>query len=484
MEEDKPLNLNIRDIALRDSFTLSEQLCFGLIFLLFITFSWVLYPNSPMLLGFVFVITLASMANFKIHEVVHPFIIDRIWTKVFCLLLPPISILFLFFINNHYFKLTSIFSDNTVYYTLDRNLSFTGQYAGSHEIWIPFSALVFLFCLSTQLFLIPKSLYFINKLLRWCTLNVLLILSVGFIYTSLNLQAPPFTKELDAYQFFAHFAYDGFWGAFAILWMFTAYGLAIVEYEKSDLDFLQSKAPLYLMVSMALATTTVAIKSDVSAGFLALSYAIICVKQIRFFKLKDEAIFKNLKKYSYSALSFSLLYGCYRLIESFLNYSQIEAHKLTSYHLFQDNPIFGWGYNAFQTLAPYYSNAQILDTKFEMAPTGLLAILTELGILGTLLIFSYALYFYLRYHFLERDNTFSNNLITGLFILVLLSFFENPFFSIPVLFSFWILFFSAFRWADLIHKQSDEVDTNLNLVISDTSRKVPIVTNPKKDRFK
>ena len=96
----------------------------------------------------------------------------------------------------------------------------------------------------------------------------------------------------------------------------------------------------------------------------------------------------------------------------------------------------------------------------------------------------YLVILYVQYHKNKQNNTISDTLFFGLFLIILLSFFDNPFYSIPVAFSFWIIAFLAIRWAQLIYNQADEVDTSKNIIASDHIRNVPFVTNPKKDVFK
>jgi hypothetical protein len=69
-------------------------------------------------------------------------------------------------------------------------------------------------------------------------------------------------------------------------------------------------------------------------------------------------------------------------------------------------------------------------------------------------------------------------------LIILLSFLDNPFYSLPVTFSFWIIGFLAIRWAQLIYHRADEVDTQTKLLTTDELRNVPFVTNPKKEVFK
>ena len=196
------------------------------------------------------------------------------------------------------------------------------------------------------------------------------------------------------------------------------------------------------------------------------------------------SIFKRLKNYTYFLLGTSISYGIYRTFKANSELETIQALKATSFHMFQDSPIFGWGLDAFQRLMPYYSNSKLLDKYYETAPTGILSALIEFGSLGVLLMAGYLTYLLLRNFFLKRENSLSNNIFTGLMIVIILIFFENPFYNTAVLFSFWVLLFCALRWAKLIHNPSDQVDTKLNLVIKDYLRRVPFVLNPKKDVYK
>ena len=63
-------------------------------------------------------------------------------------------------------------------------------------------------------------------------------------------------------------------------------------------------------------------------------------------------------------------------------------------------------------------------------------------------------------------------LFFALFLIILLSFFENPFYNTATTFSFWIVGFLAIRWAQLVHHAPDEVDTEENLILPDLERNV------------
>ena len=485
MEKEPAPVLNIRDLALRDNFTVSEMICFGTTILLLVALSWLTNARSTLILGYVLILSTASMANFKIHHIVHPFIIDQFWRKVSYPLIIPICLLLAFYINGDYFNTsTSMILEEGISYTYSTPKPFIGNNLGVISESISFLGLVLLFCLSTQLLLIPKSLYFIDKLLRWCCTNALILTGIGLFYKFFNFQAPMFVKSESHYSFFAHFANDEQWGAFAILWMFTSYGLAIIELKKAEFEFSKSSARYFFIITLLLASTAVVLKSDASAVFVAFSYAFLCIKKIRFFKMLDQPIFKRLKNYTYLLLGASFSYGTYRIVKADSGLETIQALKITSFQIVQDSPIFGWGLNAFQKLMPYYSNSKLLDKYYETAPTGILSALIEFGSLGVLLMASYFTYLLLRYFFLKRENSLSNNIFTGLMIVIILNFFENPFYNTAVLFSFWVLLFCALRWSKLIHNPSDQVDTKMNLIIKDQLRRVPYVLNPKKEVYK
>lgn len=484
MENKTVSHLNIRDIALRDNFTLAEKFNFGAIYLIFILITWLPYSRSIMVLGFVFLLCCASFANLKVHERVHPFLIDKLLLKSVLLILGPLALLLIYFITGIETSLANISYENSAFGSLKSSYTLWNTNPLKDSRWGEFLALFSLFSLCTHLFIIPKSLYFINKFLGWCTLNVGVITLIGFLYKATGLNKPLFVQDSGTDDFFFYFAYDGFWAAFAIMWVFVSYVMSVIEYEKGSLPFVETSAPIYFTISILLASSALIIQADLPAAFLALSYSIVCYQKIKFFSSKKEAAFKSIKPYCILLFLISFSYGIYKLIISYPGNDQMIYLKQSALEIFYDSPIFGWGIDAFQVLSPFYNDAHLLATHHESAPTGILSILIEFGLLGALIIALYASFFFVRYHILKQENPFSNNILTGLFIVLILAFFEAPFYSLPVLLSFWILGFCAFRWADLLAKNPDEVDTELPLITEDKLRNVPFVTKPKKEVFK
>jgi len=477
-------NLNIRDIALRDNFTLAEKFNFAVIYLIFILITWYPFGRSTMFLGFIFILCLTSLFNLKVHEKVHPFLIDKLWLKSGVLISGPLIILVVYFATGNSSGLDYILNAGTDYWSLKEGYNILDTNLLWNTRWGQFTALFTLFALCTHLFIIPKSLYFINKLLGWCCINVGMIAIVGFLYKAAALKAPLFLESNGSDDFFFYFAYDGFWAAFAIMWVFISYALSVIEFEKGSIPFIETTAPIYITISILLASTALIVQANLPAAFLALSYSFICIQKIKFFSSKKDPIFKAIKPYCILLFIISFLFGIYRLILSYPESDEIMHLKNSALEIFYQSPIFGWGIDAFQLLAPFYNDVQLSDDYYELAPTGILSMLIEFGIFGTLIIALYASFMLIRYSILKQENLFSNTILMGLFALLILNFFETPFYNVPTLFSFWIIWFCAFRWADLLIKNPDEVDTGVQLLTDYKLRNIPYVAEPKKEVFK
>ena len=96
MKAQEKLTLNIRDIALRDLFTASEKLNFIALFVLFIVLTCNFDNRSIWTSCFVLVIGTSSLINIKIHDLVHPFIIDKLWPKLLYFNLPVVALLIIY----------------------------------------------------------------------------------------------------------------------------------------------------------------------------------------------------------------------------------------------------------------------------------------------------------------------------------------------------------------------------------------------------
>lgn len=484
MKSESTSTLNIRDIALRDHFTASEKLNFITLFVIFIVLTWNIDNRSIWASCFVLLIASSSIINIKIHQIVHPFFIDKLWVKLFILNLPVIYLLIIYFLTaiGNCIETTTINNASISYLRKPENILSTN--VAFKDNWIFFLSSISLFTLSTQLLLIPKSLYYINKFLSWCCISISLIVLLGFIFKGANLAKPLFSNGTGQIDFFFYFAYDGGWAAFAILWMYVSYAVSIIEYEKSDSKFTKTSSPFYLALTILLASTTLMIQASVASLFLSFAFLHICFLSYQYYKKRKDPKLKLIKTYIFLLGAGSAFKGLHTFTQINTIDSVARNLKKSGLEIFSDSPLFGWGINGFQKLSPYYNDAHLLNQNYESIPSGAITLIMEFGLIGAFVICLYTAILYFQYIIQKRTNSFSNTLFFALFLIILLSFFDNPFYSIPVTFSFWIIGFLGIRWSQLINQRADEVDTNVRLLTSDGLRNVPFVTNPKKEVFK
>jgi len=484
MNTHKKLLLNIRDIALRDNFTGAEKLNFIALFIAFITLTWNLDSRSIWTSCFLLIIGTSSIINIKIHDIVHPFIIDKLWTKLLFLNLPAIFLLIIYFLTalGNCIELISLGDASFLGLNSPENIFSTN--VAFKENWILFLSTISLFFLCTHLLIIPKSLYFIHKFISWCSVSIFFIILIGFIFKASDLAKPLFSTGTGQIDFFFYFPYDGDWAAFALLWMYVSYAISKIEYEKNDLTFTKTNAPFYLALCTALASTTLIIQESIPSLFLSFAFVHICLFTYQYYKERKESVLKLIGPYIFFLGFGSAIKGIYTFVQINTHNSETEHLKKSGLEMIADSPFFGWGINSFQKLSPYYNDASLINLKYEGIPSSAINLLLEFGFLGMFIICLYALILYLIYFIQKQLNSFSNTLFFALFLIILLSFFDNPFYSIPTTFSFWIIGFLAIRWAQLVNYPPDEVDTKEDIMIIDIKRNVPFVTDPTKEVFK
>lgn len=484
MNTHKKLLLNIRDIALRDNFTGAEKLNFIALFIAFITLTWNLDSRSIWTSCFLLIIGTSSIINIKIHDIVHPFIIDKLWTRLLFLNLPAIFLLIIYFLTalGNCIELISLGDASFLGLNSPENIFSTN--VAFKENWILFLSTISLFFLCTHILIIPKSLYFIHKFISWCSVSIFFIILIGFIFKASDLVKPLFSTGTGQIDFFFYFPYDGDWAAFALLWMYVSYAISKIEYEKNDLTFTKTNAPFYLALCTALASTTLIIQESIPSLFLSFAFVHICLFTYQYYKERKESVLKLIGPYIFFLGFGSAIKGIYTFVQINTHNSEAEHLKKSGLEMIADSPLFGWGINSFQKLSPYYNDASLINLKYEGIPSSAINLLLEFGFIGMFIICLYALILYLNYLIKKQNNPFSNTLFFALFLIILLSFFDNPFYSIPTTFSFWIIGFLAIRWAQLVNHPPDEVDTKEDIMIIDIKRNVPFVTDPTKEVFK
>ena len=484
MKSQNALALNIRDIALRDNFTASEKFNFLALFSIFIALTWSMDSRSIWTSCFVLIIASSSIINIRIHEIVHPFIIDKLWTKLLYYNLPVIFLLITYFLTALGTSIEPVTIADSTFLELKPPQNLLGTNVAFKDNWILFLSLISLFTLCTNLLLIPKSLYFINKFINWCCISVFFMALLGFVFKAADLAMPLFSSGTGQIDFFFYFPYDGGWAAFALLWTYASYAVSIIEYEKNNLELTETNAPFYLALCAILSSTTLIIEASINSLFLSFAFVHICILCYQYFKKRNEPALKLIRPYIFLLATGSALKGLHTFTGINANNQITENLKKSGLEMFADNPIFGWGINCFQKLSPYYNDAHLLNKNYEAIPSSVISLLLEFGLVGFIVICSYTLILYLQYIIKKQSNPFSNTLFFALFLIITLSFFDNPFYNLAVTFSFWIIGFLALRWAQLIYNRADEVDTQTKLLVSDKLRNVPFVTNPKKEVFK
>ena len=476
--------LNIRDIALRDKFTSSEKLNFSAIFIIFLTLIWSVNNQSIWISCLILLISIASIATIKIHEMVHPFIVDRLWLNYLRYNLPAIALLSFFFLKvfGNSFQLLQLEEREYLFFNTPIHLFNSNINLAEHALF--FIASVLLFSLTTQLLIIPKSHYFLNKLLSWCSISVAFTALLGYLFKAAHLTQIPFTSDTNQNNFFAFFSNDAHWASFALIWMFVSFSIALIKHKQDNQRFSKSSSPIYLSISLILASTVIVIEASVASFLLALSFAYLCHRYINYIKFEKEAIFKKLRFYIIALGLSSLTYSLYIFVQINAFSPELNYLKSSALNMFKDNPILGWGMHSFEELAPFYNNPQAPHDFGTITPAASLNFLVEYGWFGMGILISTTAYFFYKYIRSEMPNPFSDQLFLALFATIIIGFFENPFYDRTFSFSFLLIAFAAIRWAKLVYLRVDEVDTKVKLIISDELRNVPFVTNPKKEVFK
>ena len=122
------------------------------------------------------------------------------------------------------------------------------------------------------------------------------------------------------------------------------------------------------------------------------------------------------------------------------------------------------GWIALPTSPPTSPTTVCSTMSMKRACSDLIQALAELGIIGTTVIPLLCAGLLVRYLCGGPSIRLTNHLLAGCFCLALLAFVDSPFMSPAVFLSFFVLFFSAMRWADLSRHKIDEVDAKVALV--------------------
>jgi hypothetical protein len=93
--------------------------------------------------------------------------------------------------------------------------------------------------------------------------------------------------------------------------------------------------------------------------------------------------------------------------------------------------------------------------------------------------------FLYRYFAGKHDIQLTNHLLIGCAAVLILTLCDSPFMSPSVFFSFFLLFFTAMRWADISRNKLDDLDAMRPQLATPASlRRVPFFTDNYKDKNK
>ena len=131
--------------------------------------------------------------------------------------------------------------------------------------------------------------------------------------------------------------------------------------------------------------------------FFHLPLSIFAFSHIAILKKENKNVLKLIQPYIF-------LFGIGSTLKGLHTFSQINAHdpvienlKKSGFEMIADSPLFGWGINSFQKLAPYYNDASMLNQNYEAIPSSVINFICEFGFIGTIIICLLPILFYIRY---------------------------------------------------------------------------------------
>lgn len=462
-----------REKLLRDSFTPAEWATFAAILATSTVAFWLADPRSFWLLGFFLIVGCFTPLILKLHENTHPFFTDYLWTKFGLLTLPGWIALLQHFVG--------LFRDPLDLITFE-GASFLALH--DYSEWLPVrvdasgNSLTVIghiggLLITTMLFLVPKSRAFFERILPWLCLLAVSTAVFGLLQYTLATDKALGTPGTGRSDFFGFFPYDGHWAAFAILWTCVCFAMSLLTTRYDDSPaFIESPGPLYLSGGLLLGGTGILVQARWPGALLIITTSVMLLFfAIHFLRIKNDP--HRIPIASMTGL-FAILAFAGGLIKFFrLNDATAERDELlqSAWHLFREQPVFGWGMDSFEKLLPFYGSDLLVGESYARAGSDLAQILAEFGIVGLLAFAALPIAMIIRYFTGRKDIQLTNHILIGIVVLLLLAVFDTPFMSPAVLFSFFALLFTALRWADLSRKPIDEVDAARPVLVAPASER-------------
>ena len=475
-----------REILLRDTFTPAEAFLFWTILTTVTIASWVSDPRSYWLLGYLPIAAGLSPVILRTHKVTHPFFIDRLWRKAVALSAPVWLLGLQFTIGVFQNPLVEIEISNEPVLTLREVSRWLPASVAAQTTWLSTLAMASVYLVAMNLFIVPKSRSFFERILPWLCLNAVLIAVVGYLQKALTFNSALLTRGTGKSDFFAFFPYDGHWAAFALLWSAVCVGMALLttRYDDSP-DFIQSTGPWYLAGGTLLGASGFVVQARWPAAFLLCGFSVMLLTVAAHFLTRSKDPNRtSIGLYCILGSLLTFATGVFRAFQTSEYTETANALRRSALEMFRDRPLFGWGVDSFPQLLPFYSDDTLLHARHERATSDVLQLLAEIGLLGCLPLIILIAILGIRYLRGRHDIRLTNHMLMGCVGVILLAYFDSPFMSPAVCLSFFIVFFAALRWGDLSRSQVDKVDTKLDLIIDPSERSMPFFTKDYDEKFK
>ncbi|MGJ8641205.1 MAG: O-antigen ligase family protein [Opitutaceae bacterium] len=480
--------LTERDRQLRDTFTPAEsQLCVHILLTAFIA-SWLADPRSFWGLGIFMIGGGICFLVLKTHEQSHPFFTDLLWPKFWRCSIPIWLLLGQLIMGLGQRPVSTATIGDVSYVTIGSIQKWLPVTSASGTTWITILGFCALYLSALNLYLVPKSRSFFERVLPVLCFSSVIVCVFGYLQKVFNLQSPLFTQGTGQSDFFSFFPYDGHWAAFALIWAGVCTGLGLLSSRYSDSpDFLNSITPWYLTGAALLGATGFIVEARWPSAILLIGYSgMLLAVAINYSRDIKDKHSQHIALISGLLASGVFSAGIYRAIRTNSASETAATLHRAAIEMFKDSPLFGWGIDSYEMLAPFYVDDTLLGAKYDRASSDLLQSLAELGVIGTavpILAVSILLYSYIKK---KSEVRTTSHMLIGCGGVVAMAFLDTPYMSPAVFFSFFIVFFSALRWADLSRNRVDEVDAveRPALVTPEAERGVPFFTDEYQEKEK
>ncbi|MEM8549539.1 MAG: O-antigen ligase family protein, partial [Verrucomicrobiota bacterium] len=131
--------------------------------------------------------------------------------------------------------------------------------------------------------------------------------------------------------------------------------------------------------------------------------------------------------------------------------NELKLLYLNSWDLFLAKPLFGWGEGSFRTMMTFTQDVNIGLRAFEAAHSDLLESLVERGLVGTLAWWVVPAFVLIKFLRLPVKRPLSWYLFGTCCLALVLALVGFPFQLPAFAFSFWLLWFTAYRWSVIPH---------------------------------